>query len=75
MNLDESFELSTSDFDGDWDHIYVRRGTSTHVIITKYKCIENGNLLALDKWNVKTEYNKEWGIKLYRAEKLEKLGI
>jgi hypothetical protein len=45
------------------------------VIITKYRCLKQGCLLPSSEWVVESHYDKQWGIKLYREEKLNKLGI
>jgi hypothetical protein len=76
VDLDgKGIELDPKDFDGDWDHVYARTGTQTHVIITKYRCLKQGCLLPSSEWVVESHYDKQWGIKLYREEKLNKLGI
>lgn len=76
MDLDGvGIELNPKDFDGDWDYVYARRGTQTHVIITKYRCLKEGCLLPAGDWKTEVHYDKQWGIKLYREEKLNQLGI
>jgi hypothetical protein len=71
----KGIELDTKDFDGDWDYVYATRGTSSSVIITKYKCLKEGCLLPSSDWVVKSYYDRQWGVKVYREEKLQKLGI
>lgn len=67
-------ELDSSEFDDNWDHVYARFGTKTHVILTKYKVKdEHGKNLPVNEWKMEIEYNKEWGTKLYREEKLKML--
>lgn len=74
FNLDKGFRINPKEVDGDWDHVYVGRGTSTAIIITKYKCLDqNGCLMSADKWVVKSEYDIKLGKKYYRQEKLNKL--
>lgn len=74
FNLDKGFRIDPTEVDGDWDHIYVYRGTSTAVVITKYKCLDkNGCLMSPDKWTVKAEYDTSLGTKYYREEKLQEL--
>ena len=69
-------ELDASDFDGDWDHVFARQGTKTHVLLTKYKVKDKfGKTMSVKDWVTHVEYNKEWGTKLYREEKLKNLGI
>jgi len=64
-------ELDASDFEGDWDYIYARYGTSTHVFITKYKIKDDiGNKLPVRDWKMKGEY---YPISEYREYKLSKL--
>ena len=76
MDLDGvGIELNPKDFDGDWDHVYAHRGTQTHVIITKYKYLKGGCLLPVGDWKTEVYYDKQWGTKLYREEKLNQLGI
>ena len=54
MDLDGvGIELNPKDFDGDWDYVYARRGTQTHVIITKYRCLKEGCLLPTGDWKKK----------------------
>lgn len=67
-------ELDASEFEGKYDHVFVRAGTKTHVILTKYKVKDDsGKTLPIKEWKMKVEYNKEWGTKLYRDEKLKNL--
>lgn len=74
FNLDKGFRINPKEVDGDWDHVYVNRGTSTAIIITKYRCLgQNGCLLPVNKWEVKSEYDIKLGKKYYRQEKLNKL--
>ena len=76
MDLDgKGIELDAKEFGSDWNHVYAKRGTSTHVIITKYRCLKEGCLLPVSEWVIESHYDKEWGIKLYREEKLNQLGI
>ena len=76
MNLDSvGIRLDPSEFEGDWDYVYAHRGTKSSVIITKYKCMEDGKLLPSGEWKVISSYDTKWGIKLYREEKLKELGI
>lgn len=72
---DEGIQLDAKEFDGDWDYVYASRGTSSSVIITKYKCLKDGHLLPSSDWVVRSYYDRQWGIKLYREEKLKQLGI
>lgn len=69
-------ELDPSEFEGDWDHVFARQGTKTHVLLTKYKVKdEYGKNMPIKDWVTTVEYNKEWETKLYRDEKLKKLGL
>lgn len=76
MILDgRGIQLDPSQFDGDWNYVYAARGTKSAALITKYKCIKDGKLLPPSEWEVKSYYDVVWGTKLYREEKLNKLGI
>lgn len=67
-------ELDPSEFEGEYDHVFARAGTKTHVILTKYKVKDDvGKVLPVKDWTIDIEYNKEWGTKLYRDEKLKNL--
>lgn len=67
-------ELDASEFEGGYDHVFARAATKTHVILTKYKVKDDvGELLPVREWVIDIEYNKNWGTKLYRDEKLKKL--
>lgn len=75
-NLDNiGIKLNPSEFDGDWDYIYASRGTKSSVIITKFKCLKDGKLLPSGEWKVISGYDIQCGTKLYREEKLERLGL
>jgi hypothetical protein len=51
MNLDgKGILLDKKDFDGDWDYVWATRGTKSSVVITKYKCFEDGKLLKPSDW-------------------------
>jgi hypothetical protein len=76
MNLDgKGILLDKKYFDGDWDYVWATRGTKSSVVITKYKCFEDGKLLKPSDWIIILDYDIKWGTLLYRDEKLEHLGI